>query len=259
MTLFPSMPPLGRGLYARDTVEPGAWDVVAIDHRRSDRRAQAADARRRGADVFVYSTPEAWRPGEWAATLPRIVAVARELGASGIIADPEGGWEGRADRERGAAELGRALANVSGVSVGVTSFPSWPGLEGLASEAGGAIWVSPQLYGVTRAPTAALYESWFRPWADRFGGRAIPSIAGWYARESYRTPSGFAAYLATLPRVGGFLAWDAAGTMPRALREALLAWDPGSTIVARARTVPPFVVVAILVIVAALAALKVRV
>lgn len=223
--LLAGVPPSGMGLYARETIEAGPWSFVAVNASRADRAAQAAEVHRRGAQLWLYATPEAWRPDTWMASLSAIVTKARELDAVGIIADPESGWRGT-----DAAALGRALAETAhDVRVCVTSFPEFPSLVSLAAGCGRMVSASPQIYGRT-TQDGEVWARWIGHWRDLFGGRVCLSIAGWPADESMNHAEGYRAYLARLPKVGGAIVWDATGAAPHYISDALADYSPGGSL-----------------------------
>lgn len=229
------VPPWGLGLYARDTIETGPFRFIALNAHRGDLAAQVAEVRARGAQLWLYSTPENWRPDAWAAELARIVELARVHGAVGIIADPEGGWTGEmpagaGSRDDVAAALGTALAAASdSTRVCVTSYPSWPGLDALARAAGRRVSASIQIYGRT-TQDAEEWARWYAGWRSRFGSRLCLSIAGWPADDSMDSAAGYASYLARLPKSGGAIVWDAAGAAPTYIQEGLASYQPGGTL-----------------------------
>lgn len=221
-------PPSGLGLYARDHIEPGAWDFVAVNYTRSDREAQAAEVRRMGAQLWLYATPEHFHPSNWRASLGAMVAEATRLGAAGVIADFEGGWDGPYENE--ARLAGAALAEAAKtVRVCFTSYYSWRFLDALLSTAGRAISGNLQIYGRTEQD-AEVWERWFIGWHERFGGRLSLAVAGWPAHASMNNSAGFRSYLSRLPKVGGAIVWDAAGTMPSYIVDALAEYQPGGSV-----------------------------
>ena len=243
-SLIKGLPPFGRGVYARDTVERYADSFVALNAARNDTAAKAAEARSRGLSVWLYYTPELWRPSIWRASLARIVEQARQLNACGVIVDAEGGWETAAPGD--ARALGEAMRNAANTTrVGFTSYPLWRFMRVVAQACGGDVWATPQIYGRS-ANDAATFESWFRPWVANFGaGKVIPSIAGWASSPALGTRAGFAAYLANLPGGAGFIAWDEAGEAPEYIIEELSRYAPPDMVahVGRALAAQPIVAV----------------
>lgn len=222
--LLAGVPPCGKGLYARDTVEPGRWDFIAIQHSRSDRAAQAAEVHRRGAQLWLYATPEHWQPSTWRETLALIVVRARELNAVGIIANPESRWA-RED----AGPLGAALAEVAlEFRVVVASYPDWHGLADCAAAAGRRVSGSCEVYG-RASSDPEVWARWLAAWSDAWGGRVCMSIAGWPAVDTMADSEGFRLYLSRLPKVGGVIVWDASGDAPTYITDALEEYEPGGT------------------------------
>ena len=226
------VPPAGVGLYIRDTMEPRIGRFVALNAARSDLRLQATEARAGGREVWLYSMPSEWRPDRWRDSIASIGRRAAEVGAVGVIADPENGWPelSATVRRRELEQLGAALAQLAGTTrVGVTSYPMLPDLRSLAAGCGTRVWGSPQLYGrtATDAPTLA---GWLARWRDAgFGPRTIPSIAAWPASTQLETPEGFRRYLDALPRAGGAIGWRATGPMQRHIAAALASYEPGGS------------------------------
>jgi hypothetical protein len=234
--LLAGMPPSGLGCYVRDVVPGAPFRFRVINAARNDHAQQVARARELGGEVWLYSTPNEWRPTRaaferstdrtWQEGLARIVERALAAGADGIIADPEGGWTGAHDGE--AEQLGRALAEVSSqLRVGVTSYPSWAGLEPCARAAGDRVFGSVQIYG-RDANSAEAFAGWFNRWHRAFGSRLGLSIAGWYATEAHRG-SGFRAYLERLPRASSAIAWLGTGEVPEHIAHELSLYSPGGS------------------------------
>lgn len=261
------VPPFGLGVYLRDRVEPVRWAFGAVNAWRADRASQAAALRAAGASVWVYGTPERFNPSTWREGVARLASVARELGAAGVIADPETGWPelARERRDTEARALGAALADLSGeFRVGATSYPSFPALDALAQGCRGRVFGSPQIYGRTSADAEA-FASWLDAWRQpsRFGRYCIPSIAGWAAQPSMASAAGYRAYLAKLPKAAGAIVWETSGAMPAYIRDALNEYSPGGTPAGTAAAAagilalhPPVVAVAALVVVVALVAAR---
>jgi hypothetical protein len=257
--LLPGLPPFGVGGYARDALEPYLRDFVALNAWRSDVRAQAEQAKARGLRVYLYGTPEHWRPDTWRASLGRIVAQCRELGCVGIIADAEGNWEGQSAQARA---LGAELAKASAVvNVGFTSYPMWAHVRTLAAQCKGKVWATPQLYGRT-GNGDAVFQRWYAPWVAAFGmGRVVPSIAGWVSSDALATSEGYRAYLAAIPPACAVIAWDESGSAPRHILQALSTYKPGNRAAktVEALFVQPLVVVTIAVALVAIASQTVKV
>lgn len=226
------MPPVGLGVYLRDQVLGAPFAFRCVNGSRSDAGEQARAARALGGEVWLYTGPTSWEPDTWRDGLASILAQRRALGATGIIADAEGGWPDvtRERAESEARELGAALgAAAADTRVGFTSYPNWGPLESFAATCGPMVWCSPQIYGRT-SNTAEAFASWWARWVGLFGtARCIPSIAGWNASDDHRTPEGFRAYLERLPRAPGAIAWTAAGGVPAHIAAALSTWSPGGS------------------------------
>lgn len=220
--LLAGVPPSGLGLFARDTVEPGRFAFIAINHHRSDRNAQAAEVRRRGAQLWLYSTPEKWQPDTWRAELDNIRASVRELGAVGFIANPESEW-GASD----AGPLGAALGEAANETrVCVVSYPDWHGLARCAAEAGRKVSGCVEIYG-RASSDPEVWAQWLAAWDAAFGGRVCIAIAGWPAVDTMASAEGFRQYLSRLPKVGGAIVWDASGNAPTYVTDALADYEPG--------------------------------
>lgn len=207
--------PSGFGVYVRDVPllapEGAAWGHAAINARRRDRMELAAAMRAQSGELWSYTTPEQWTPAGWRAELELVKRAAREMGARGIIANPEPGWAGQ---ERAARELGAALAATAaeGLGVCVTSFPAWGPLAELVGAAGPAVSGQVQIYGRTAMDSAA-FGRWLARWESAWGAaRTGIAIAGW-AHENVRTQAQYRAYLAMLPRPssGSVSLWTAVG------------------------------------------------
>lgn len=236
MSIISAMPPVGVGVYARSqSVEfLSRFDFVALRSRNSDgsvnasAEPQAAQLKAAGTKVWLYSGPSAWRPGGiWAAEVEHMRALARRIGASGIIADPEDGWRNALASE--AESLGKALAKLAGdTRVGVTSFPLFPHRSALASACAGRVWASPQLYEKGRPSGAAA--AWFADWQRLFGARrVIPSVSGWRSHESIGTRAQFRSYLERMPKAQGAIAWTTNGA-PAYFATELVDWNPAGNV-----------------------------
>jgi hypothetical protein len=194
------MEPKGKGLYLREggierTIEYAkrakvTW--VAYDPTTSAARPahDVAALRAAGFPVWLYATPEDWKPSAWRRTLQRLERLARETGAQGLIADPErvSWWEAAGGAEA-LHELGVALGQVRsrGLDVGITSIALWPEawLRALASS---GAWGSPQLYHDPADPEHRLHgpgpASGLSRWRSAGFTRIYPSVA-WYWRDGY--------------------------------------------------------------------------
>ncbi len=226
------MPPTGLGVYGRDRVLTAPFKWRAVNAARADDAAQVGRARALGGSVWLWSGPDSWRPENWRATLANIVAECQQKSCAGFIADPENGWPDLS-RARLAAEMaafGAALGAASRETrVGVTSYPTLPGLETLASNAGMGVWGSPQMYGRTSTDRATMH-SWYARWTAAFGPlRVIPSIAGWVSSDKIDTDAEFRAYLAALPKAPGAIVWPA-GELPAHIMAALADYNPGGSL-----------------------------
>lgn len=218
------LPPTGLGVYVREAIETHPrWDFAAVNASRVDAAEQARELRARGvSQIWVYATPEHFRPDTWRDGLARGASVAASIGAVGIIADPEGNWLATREHRAQAIALGQALGSLArtGVRVGLTSYPEWRYVETVAEAAGGALWGSPQVYGRT-SQSPAVFARWVNRWRAVFGERLAVSIAGWASSDALASDAGFRAYLAALPDSPGRIVWDAAGNMPTRISDAL--------------------------------------
>lgn len=230
-----ALPPLGKGIFLRERDEPRVNVGFVVVNAWHARRAQiAADARARGADVWVYGGPEHWLPSTWRESIGYIERVARELGAVGIIADPENEWPqlGAAERRRELRALGEALARLAeDYRVGVSFYPSLPDLGALAEGCAGRVFAVVQVYG-RGAFTATAFAGWVARAKRYFGEWSVAmAIAGWAANDEMGTREGFDRYLSMLPHVPSVVVWDAAGAeVPRYIADALNAYEPGGSV-----------------------------
>ncbi len=198
------LPPVGRGLYCRDRIEPG-FDFYLVNAWRTDAAAMCAQLTAAGKPHWLYGGLEHWRNDNALASLQYIVAKRNTIRTPvGIVTDPEtlsdaGVLEALA---RGMAEAARSTR------VGCTSFPMFWGLALLQAYSGPNVWFSPQIYGRTGSG-AETFARWYALWTSRFGAaRVIPSIAGWPSSDVTRDQASYDAYLASLPRSVGFIVWD---------------------------------------------------
>ena len=179
----------GKGIFGRGPEFYGsagfaAWaaslgcDWAAVLGNVPAHKAEAASARAHGLELFLWSGPATWRPDAWRGTLALLEGRARNVGASGIIADPEDWqhhWRRAGDAE--VAAMGRELGRVrrSGLKVGVTSFPSWgsTGALQILADTSGAVGM-PQVYS-PQAPAEMLRR------ANMFNAFASvsPVLAAW--------------------------------------------------------------------------------
>ena len=136
-------------------------------------------------NVFLWSFPGSFLPENAAATVALLASRAERWGCAGLLADVENApkWAGQ-DGALGNLILAIRAAEAKGLSVGVTSFPSWHReyLTRLARETG--VWGSVQCYGRDGQDSATL-----RGWADRWRsifGAARTSVSVWSAAGSRR-------------------------------------------------------------------------
>jgi len=184
------MPPAGIGIYSRGVIpRPGPWDwytgrewgFVGTAQMNAPNWQQHADA---AADEAIASGR-------------RGVILDREDRTPDAVVDAIAAWIRR-----------RALRT----RIVVTSYPSWNGLERLAAGARGMFSGSPQLY----FDAATNARGWQR-WVGALGLRIVPSIAAYVEgsdpsraaldRALRGTPEAYAAYVASVPRAGGVIAW----------------------------------------------------
>lgn len=229
-----ALPPLGKGIFLRDRDEPRVHvGFVVVNAWHAERASIAAAARTRGAEVWVYGGPSHFRPENWRESLVYIERVARELGAVGVIADPENGWPslGAAERRRELRALGEALAALAAdFRVGVSFFPGLPDIGALAEGCAGRVFAVVQVYG-RDAFTATAFAGWVGRAKRYFGEWSVSmAIAGWPARTAMETREGFELYLSMLPAVPSVIVWDEAGAeVPRYIADALNAYEPGGS------------------------------
>lgn len=212
MTIFApalvGVPPVGLGLYSRGHLaDPGPW------------------AWRTGVE-WGFVGVEGMDPanGGIAQVLARCDAAVTDALAhsrSGVILDPETRYS-----DSDIIALARWIrVNCRRVRIGVTSYPSWPGIVRLVQLAPGLFWGSPQLY--YDADTNA--RGWQR-WRALFGFRMVPSVAGYVrgpitseAVAALRsTREGYAQHLESVPRAGGAIVWPN-WPMPTYMLDALRA------------------------------------
>lgn len=200
------VPPVGLGLYTRDRVEPGPWRWRVVDPRIRG-GALVREAQRSGP-VWLFAFPDSWEPRTWRETLARLVASARELGAEGVLCNPEAGWGGSSVAERQA--FGAALREASKVTrIGVVTIPGWPALEVVAREAGRGVWWSPEFY--SQSVTEEQVRGWWSRWRRIVGGRMIPTIGAFLPPRdtdgTLATAEGYRRYLESIPLAGGVAVW----------------------------------------------------
>lgn len=209
MFLAGNLPPGGRGVYARSQSVDwlATFDFVCLVATRGDTRTKARQLVARGRPVWLYDMPSEWTPShDIAAVVARFEALARDVGATGCIADLEAGWP-QADIEPARAALAASVAR--GFRWGVTSYPELR--ERLRPLSALDVWFSPQMYNQSGA-TAAAYQKWL----DVFGARrVIPSIALWRGAPGLGTDDHFKAYFAglgSLASARGAIAWTTDAT-----------------------------------------------
>lgn len=231
--LATGIPPIGLGLYVHTSrVDPsGMFRFRVVNGTRADHESLVRAARELG-DVWLYGGPRAFAPSEWREWLRIIAQRARALDCTGILADPENGWNtlDGATRARELVAMGRELGALAGdMRVGVTSYPHFP-IERVAEGAGESIFGSIQIYG-RETVDAGAFGQWFARWRAVFGARLGLSIAGWPASSSMRDAPGFARYLAALPRAPSAIVWDSdsdIGSQPH-IATALAGYSPGGS------------------------------
>ena len=148
-------------------------DWVAVLGNTPSYRAEALAARNAGLRVLLWSGPTSWSPSRWRGTADLLERRALEVGAWGVIADPEDWQNPRVDSSErwgnaGLGEIGNlgdrlALMRRRGLHVYVTSFPSWGGAEGrrvLAQRSGAG--GMPQVYSPASPATLLGRADMFR-------------------------------------------------------------------------------------------------
>lgn len=235
--LASGLPPMGRGLFCREDIADARRIGVSfalVNAERADALEQVAEL----GGAWLYSMPDAWRPETWEAGLGELLAVrARGLAAGlsihGIVGNGESGWPDlpTAQRDARAAAMGRELRSVAAdVRVGFSTYPSWPCRRAFVEAAGDALFYIPQLYGRTSQDPAVI-RGWWDDWTTLAGAaHCIPAIAAWPASALHSTPQGYREYLAMLPAASGFAGWDATGSMPDYIVEALREYEPGGSL-----------------------------
>lgn len=211
---FHGIPPGGLGVFTRGSLLEGPWRWYAADPRIGG-GALVRQCLTRGP-CWLFQGPDAWRPETWRATLAAQLAAVRALGATGIIANPEAGWE-RASREEKEA-FGAALRAASfETRIGVVTIPSWGPFEIVARAAGRGVWWSMELYSQS-AREAMVPALWAR-WTAIVGRRLIPTLAGFDppadSDGTLDTPEGYSRYLDSIPRTGGAIVWAVHGDLRR--------------------------------------------
>ena len=180
-------------------------------------------ATRAGWSIWWWAGPDAWKPDAWRETRSRMLERIAGGHGFGYVVDAETAreWSGRTPEVYALASALDADTR-AGLSVGFTSFPSWPYWREIAHRARG-VWGCPQLYGIVTPGTPAELLERGAPWAREFGGGYVPALAAWgrdeRAQRAYlagmRTPAGIFWHGLPAPR-GGVLAalrdWTPEGT-----------------------------------------------
>lgn len=236
------IPPHGVGIYARDyhTVQDlQRWDIVVLQGRSVGVQAKVQALKSPLRSVWLYVGVALSQPDTWEENLAILVDRAKAWGCAGVMLDPETGWTG-SNASSQAARMGRALKAASAQTrVGFTSYPAWAHLDTVARECKGSVFGSPQNYPLVEAPTQ---KAWFGRWQNALGARScILSVGAYPERElppyiAPDTPEKFDAYLASLPKSTGALAWTTSRG-PEWMMTKLRAWKPagpfGLALVAR--------------------------
>lgn len=212
MTLYSTIergaPPIGLGLFLRADYVDGPWSWVAVQGAASNYAHVAAQAKAAGKRVWIYAMPASFTPQAWRDGLAMLLVRGAEIGADGIIVDPENGWS--ASDNQALSAFGAALQDAATQTrVGITSFPSWGPLAGLAQAAGDACFGIPQIYGQQGAFTQSEIDAQWSRWRTSFGTRLIPAFAMWVPadHEEMADPATYNAYLTRLPAAGGAIGW----------------------------------------------------
>lgn len=210
MNLLPGIPPAGLGVYAWRQAVPGPWDYAIV----SPRVSSAVEYHRARGPIWLFLGPSSWEPSTWRASLADLLSRVDSLGAVGIVANPEAGWQGSSAEER--AAFGAALRDAARVTrVGVVTVGGWPARREVSRAAGDAVWWSMELYarGVPPERFGAELERWAREGvAPR--SRIVPAIAGFVPDTDLgRAAVGDASayrdrYLAALPVGAGAAVWE---------------------------------------------------
>lgn len=235
--LLAGVPPFGLGIYGRDSIERGPWSWRSYN---AERTGDVREQFFAGGGGWLWAGPASMRPDVWQRGVDDLEALAVELGASGIIVDPEGGWPqiSRAERERQGRAFGERCAAAS-VRVGMTSYPLWPARRAFVEGAGGKVWGTPQIYGISVRTPDQIARAW-DDWTGLFGaGKLIPSIAAWRDPRSdlLQSAEGYADYLSRIPHACGAIAFDTGNrssdpnrtSIPSFMRDALAGYHPGGS------------------------------
>lgn len=233
-TLNRGAPPIGLGMFMRASFVDGPWSWVAILGSASNYAHEAGAARAAGKQVWLYAMPASFKPDTWRDGLAMLLARAQEVGAEGIIVDPETDWPNMPSPARvdQAQAFGAALRDAAEVTrVGITSYPAFGPLFQIASAAGDACFGVPQLYGQPGAFTQSEIDAQWSRWRQAFGMRLIPAFAAWQPTDHPELGDAgvYAAYLDRLPRAGGAIGWTA-GPIPVNQMNAIARWSPGGNV-----------------------------
>lgn len=211
------VPPVGLGVYGRGQrlAAPFRFSVDLVAHRslRPDFYFVGVDGMRIGSAGI----------GGVIAQCDAAIAACDADGASGVIIDPETTYS-----QAQAIALGQWVAARGRTHrIGVTSFLSWGGLDALMAQCGGLCFGSPQLYYEQTTNDAG----WSR-WRHLFGGRLIPSVAGYIVGQQERaaidrqlrgTAAAYRAHIAGMPALApGVIVWPN-WPMPQYMTDVLTA------------------------------------
>lgn len=214
-------PPIGLGVFLRSDYVDGPWSWVAVLGSAGNYAHVAGQAKAAGKQVWIYSMPASFGPTSWRDGLAMLLTRGAEIGAEGIIVDPETGW-GASDNQQISA-FGAALQDAAThTRVGITSYPAWGPIVGLAQASGDACFGVPQLYGQQGAFTQAEIEAQWSRWRTAFGTRLIPAFAMWVPADhpEMAEAATYDAYLRRLPAAGGAIGWMS-GPIPVHMMQAV--------------------------------------
>lgn len=200
-------PPIGLGMFLRDRFLDGPWSWVAVNGGRADYAHESGLAKGAGKQLWLYAMPGSFTPTGWRDGLALLLVRCAEVGATGIIVDPETEWGNGADQ---IAAFGAALRDAATrTRVGITSYPSWGPMPALATAAGDACFGIPQIYGQPGAFTRAEIESQWSRWRGAFGTRLCVGFSAWVPSSSptLNDPAEYNAYIDRLPAAGGYIGW----------------------------------------------------
>ena len=212
-----------------------AADSLLLNCALTGAEERAAHALQNGWTVWWWAGPDKWLPENratwdarqrengtpWRATRDRCVQLIANGMGIGYVANVE-----RAPQWRGQSRDLDALAGVldndsrAGLSIGFSSFPSWPYWRVIAHRAR-LVWASPQLYGIVDPGTPAELLARGAPWAQEFGGGYVPSLAAWS-----RSAAEQAAYLDGMRSVPGAAFWHGLPAPSGPVVDVLRAWEP---------------------------------